>query len=69
MTSHPGPMPAPAAPAPPPSAPNRAELEAQRDRARTELLLEQLADEDLAEHRARVGTSPTLTGHLAGAPW
>lgn len=63
-------MPAPAAPATPTPAPVlEDDLDDQRDHARTELLLEQLADDDLAEHRARVDVGATITGRLIGAAW
>lgn len=58
-------------PRPMPPTTDPAALEAARDRARTERLLERIADADLAEHRARqaVGLLGTVTGSIARGAW
>ena len=57
--------------APPQPVPTPAALEADRDRARTERLLEQLAAYDLDAHRARqdAGRNSTVTSHVARGAW
>jgi hypothetical protein len=45
------------------------EVEAAADRARTERLLEQVAADDLAEHRDRVGVLSSPVGRACRAPW
>lgn len=51
--------------------PTAADLEAARDRARTERLLEQTADHDLEQHRHRQAAGPlaTITGRIARGAW
>lgn len=60
MTTHAQPMPHTA---------DDAELEAARDRARTEQLLERIAADDLAEHRARTAVLSSPAGRVARAAW
>lgn len=57
MTAHPQPV------------TDDAELEAARDRARTEQLLERIAADDLAEHRDRASVLSSPVGRACRAPW